>query len=307
MIIDMHVHLGTRGFCAQGWWEGWTRQVAMLANRPFEKVWNRLPVYWEHDEKVLLDEMDGAGIDMSVLIGTDWGLGRYGDGDITWEEQNKIYASISQKYPDRIISIAGIDPRRKEAVPFLERAIKEWGMKGLKIHPVPGFYPNDRVVYPLYEKALELGIPVFFHTGPILCQQSKYAQPIYCDDVALDFPDLNLILCHGGHWAWWREALGIIAHKPNVYLDLSAWQPFAHVQPLEFYRILRQMLDLGGPRRILFGSDGPFFKLLVPQVEWVKMFKEPPDFVAAAGITFTEEEKNLVLGENFAKLLNLQS
>jgi hypothetical protein len=306
MIVDVHTHLGKREYCAEGWWKAWTRTVATLVGRPVEKIWDRLPDFWNSTAEVLLQEMNEAHIDKSVLIGTDWGLGRFGDGEASFEQQNRDYAELARKYPDRIISVCGIDPRRKGAAEFLERAVREWGMQGVKIHPVVGFYPNDSVVYPVYAKASELGIPVWIHTGPIICQQSKFAQPIYCDDVALDFPDVNFILCHGGLWSWWAEAVGIIAHKHNVYLDISAWQGYAHRRPVEFFRTLRSMIDLAGPYRILWGSDWPFLKTLVSQVKWVKLFQEPPSFVEEAGITFTEKEKKLMLGENFARLMNLK-
>ena len=88
-------------------------------------------------------------------------------------------------------------------------------------------FPNDRVVYPMYEKALELEIPVMVHTGPEPKPlYSRHCQPVYVDDVAADFPDLDIILAHAGLSAWWQEAAGIasVTAAPCVTLG-STWGP----------------------------------------------------------------------------------
>jgi predicted TIM-barrel fold metal-dependent hydrolase len=222
------------------------------------------------------------------------------------EAQVSLVIKAVKAHPDRLAAFMGLDPRRPGATKLLERAVNDWGMKGLKLHPPAyEFYPNDNMVYPLYQKALELGIPVAIHTGAETPpRRSKFAQPVFVDDVAIDFPGLTLILAHAG-LMWWWDAISLAAFKPNVYLELAGWQPRLRRNPMEFYTALRTMIDLVGPGRVMLGSDWPALKFAVSQERWVRAFKEVPDFVQAAGIKFTENEMKGVLGDTAAKLLRL--
>jgi len=254
---------------------------------------------------MIVKDMDAAEIDKSVLLAIDWGLARYlGDLKLSVEEINKTYADAVKNHPQRLIAFAGIDPRRDKAVELIERFLGEWGMRGIKFHTAAGFYPNDRVCYPIYEKALQYGVPVLLHTGEVLKPlYFKYCQPIYVQEVAMDFPDLPIILAHTGG-CWYREAVAICNNSTNIYLDLSVWQPRL-LRPLEFYRALRSLLDSISWQRVLFGSDYPFLKLLVNQERWVKAFTEIPDSVKERGIQFKDEEIEGIMGGNAARLLGL--
>jgi len=305
MIIDMHAHLCDRDGVAQPFWDGWAAVSALRVNRPLEKVQRRLPEFWDISGDMIVKDMDAAGIDKSVLLAIDWGLARYlGELKLTIEEINKIYANAVNKYPQRLIAFAGVDPRRNNATKLVERFLKELGMKGIKFHTAAGFYPNDKTCYPIYEKAVEYGVPVLFHTGEVLKPlYFKYCQPIYLQEVAMDFPDLPIILAHTGG-CWYSEAVAICSNATNVYLDVSVWQSRL-LPPLEFYRALRTLLDSVPWQRVLFGSDYPFLKLLVNQERWVKAFTEIPDSVKEQGIEFTDEEIAGIMGGNAARLLGL--
>jgi predicted TIM-barrel fold metal-dependent hydrolase len=254
---------------------------------------------------MLVKDMDAAGIDKSVLLAIDWGLARYlGDLKLSVEEINKAYADAVKKHPERLIAFAGIDPRRDNAAELVGRFLKEWDMKGIKFHTAAGFYPNDKVCYPIYEKALQYGVPVLFHTGEVLKPlYFKYCQPIYVQEVAMDFPDLPIILAHTGG-CWYPEAVAICNNSTNVYLDLSVWQPRL-LRPLAFYRALRTLLDSVPWQRVLFGSDYPFLKLLINQERWVKAFTEIPDSVKERGIQLRDEEIAGIMGGNAARLFGL--
>jgi len=305
MIIDIHTHLCDYDVVAQPFWDGWTEVGALRINRPLEKVQRRLPEFWDISGDMMVKDMDAAGIDKSVLLAIDWGLARHlGEPKLSIEEIDKVFADAAEKYPQRLIAFAGIDPRRNKADEMVGRFLKEWGMKGIKLHSAAGFYPNDRACYPIYEKALEYGVPVLLHTGEVLKPlYFKYCQPIYVQEVAMDFPDLPIILAHTGG-CWYSEAVAICNNATNVYLDLSLWQRRL-LRPLEFYRALRTLLDSVPWQRVLFGSDYPFLKLLVNQERWVKAFTEIPDSVKEQGIEFTEEEIAGIIGGNAAKLLGL--
>jgi predicted TIM-barrel fold metal-dependent hydrolase len=131
----------------------------------------------------------------------------------------------------------------------------------------------------------------------------KYCQPIYVQEVAMDFPELPIIMAHTGG-CWYPEAVAICNNATNVYLDLSVWQPRL-LRPLEFYKALRTLLDSVSWQRVLFGSDYPFLKLLINQERWVKAFTEIPDSVKEQGIEFTDEEIAGIMGGNAAKILGL--
>lgn len=293
MIVDFHAHLMSEEAESPEFWEGWVRLGAALSGRPAERVRSRVKELWDPSGEKLLHEMDEAGIDKTVFMSVG-------------EAEVELVRKAVKAHPDRFLAFMNVDPRKPGAVSLLGKSVKEWGMKGLKLHPPEHqFYPNDSGVYPLYQKALELGIPVAIHTGAETPpRRSKYARPEYVDDVAVDFPDLTIIMAHAG-LLWWWEAISVAAFKPNVYLDLAGWQPRLRRRPLEFYSALRTILNLVGHSRILFGSDWPVLKLNVSQADWVKAFKEPPPSIKVAGIEFTLEEMAAILGGNAARLLGL--
>ncbi len=184
--------------------------------------------------------------------------------------------------------------------------MREWGMKGLKLLPPTGFYPNDKEVYPLWAKAEELGLPVLIHTGPetIPCF-SKYGRPILLDEVCNYFPDLKIIAAHGGY-CWNEELLDLASNKNNLYIDLASWQmKTKRRKDIEFYRQLRHCFDMIGARRVCFGSDWPPTRLYMSQKDWVNVFKEIPEAVKQAGIEFKPEEIDLVLGGTAASILKV--
>ena len=136
---------------------------------------------------------------------------------------------------DVLIPFASIDPHKgKLGVREARKLIEEFGVRGFKFHPtMQGFYPNDRMAYPLYEAIADGGAIALFHTGQTgvgsgmpggMGMRLKYSNPMYLDDVAADFPDLTIILAHPS-FPWQEEALSVATHKPNVYIDLSGWSP----------------------------------------------------------------------------------
>jgi predicted TIM-barrel fold metal-dependent hydrolase len=155
---------------------------------------------------------------------------------------------------------------------MLHRLVGEHGMRGLKLHPnAQEFFPNDRRVYPLYDAAQELGIPVLFHSGHTGVGAGerggggirlKYSNPMLVDDVAVDFPDLAIILAHPS-FPWQDEALSVARHKPLVHIDLSGWSP--KYFPPSLVQHANSILQ----DKVLFGSDYP---LITPD-RWLEDFE----------------------------------
>lgn len=209
---------------------------------------------------------------------------------------NDLVAEFAAANSDICIGFASIDPTRgPEAVREARRLIATGSIKGLKLHPpLQQFSPNDPLAYPLYEVFAEAKLPVLFHTGHSGIGTGmpggggvrlKYGNPMSIDDVAVDFPDLPIILAHPS-FPWQDEAISVCLHKPTVYIDLSGWSP------KYFSPTLIQYANTLLKNKVLFGSDYP---LITPE-RWMADFEK---------IAIKDEVRPLILKENAKKLLGL--
>lgn len=209
---------------------------------------------------------------------------------------NEEVARIAAENSDIMIPFASIDPAKGRAgAREARRLVREFGVRGFKFHPtMQGFYPNDRMAYPLYEAIAEEGAITLFHTGQTgvgagmrggMGMRLKFSNPIYLDDVAVDFPDMPIILAHPS-FPWQEEALSVATHKPNVYIDMSGWSP------KYFPPILVQYANTLLKDKMLFGSDWP---AITPD-RWLSDF---------AKIEIRDEVRPRILKENAKKLLGL--
>ena len=210
---------------------------------------------------------------------------------------NEEIAELAHKHSDVAIPFASINPHRgAEGVAQARRLIKDYGVRGFKFHPsTQEFFPNDRMAYPLYEAIAEAKLPALFHTGQTGVGAGtrggggiriKYSNPLPLDDVAVDFPDMPIILAHPS-FPWQEEALSVATHKPQVYIDLSGWSP------KYFPPILVQYANTLLKDKILFGSDYP---VMSPE-RWMADFDK---------LAIKPEVRPLILKENAAKLLQLK-
>lgn len=313
MIIDSHCHLIGEGWSSDEQNLNMGRFIAAL----MEKMIGVRPDVSGLAERMVSDiadttgerlvsSMDGAGVSKACVFAADGGLASAAGPRVTIEDQNRMVAEAGRRFPDRLIPFFGIDPRRPNGLQMFETAVKEWKMRGLKLYPPAGFFPQDEVCHPYYQKCVEYGIPVLFHTGGAVSAplKSRCSLPIYIDDVAADFPDLSIIMAHAGGF-WWEETGWIAMFKPNVYLDLSGWQMIFIQKPSQVYEALRKILDTVGPWRIFFGSDSPFFNATLPLDRWVKAFREP-DLSSCPHIKFTKDEMEIFMGKAFAKFMKLE-
>ena len=209
---------------------------------------------------------------------------------------NEEVATIAADNADIMIPFASIDPAKGRAgAREARRLVREFGVRGFKFHPTQqGFFPNDRMAYPLYEAIEEEGAISLFHTGQTgvgagmrggMGMRLKYSNPIHLDDVAVDFPDLKIILAHPS-FPWQEEALSVATHKPNVFIDLSGWSP------KYFPPILVQYANSLLKTKMLFGSDWP---AITPD-RWLSDFEK---------IAIKDEVRPLILKDNARKLLGL--
>ena len=310
MIIDIHTHLFGKGWLPRTFFHGVARFIThefakQGIQQTNEEVGDALMEASDDPlAEMLLAEMDEAGIDKSVMFPVDFGL-ELGDPEVSIREVNQKMAQLAQKYPDRLIAFAGVDPRRKDALELFCACIEEWGMKGLKLHPCAGFYPNQKEVYALLEKASQWKIPVIIHSGSMMVPlKSKYSQAIYFDDLGADFPDLPIIAAHAGGSLGYLQMLSVMNVKLNILVDISAWQMTALKNYPLFCRALRNIMDFSEPERVLFGSDSPSFRSIMTNKDWLELLKKLPEN-ASDGVVFKKEEIDAVLGGNARRILNI--
>jgi predicted TIM-barrel fold metal-dependent hydrolase len=208
---------------------------------------------------------------------------------------NEEVAGVCAENDDILIPFASVDPHKgKAGAREVKRLVRDFGVKGFKFHPtMQGFYPNDRdTAYTVLEACAEEGVITLFHTGQTgvgsgmsggMGMRLKYSNPMYLDDVAVDFPDLKIILAHPS-FPWTEEGLAVAQHKPNVYFDMSGWSP--KYFPEIFIKYANSILK----KKMLFGSDWP---AITPD-RWLADFEKAP---------FKDEVRPLILKENALRLL----
>lgn len=314
MVINAHAHLAHKNMWSDSFWDSiadtFSRTLGIPKDQAFEEI---LPMFWASNAETYVAEMEKAGIDKAIVFGVDYGLI---DGQAEWsvEEMNEWVAEQADEYPDKLTSYCAVDPRRGErAVELLEKAVEDWGMKGLKLHPTAGFYPDNSEYFPLYEKCVELDVPVQSHTAALITAplESKYADPIHLDSVAAKFPDLKIIQVHFGGINWTLKCAEIMTSRPNVYAEISGHQINAAGMPEYELKTLRNLLNLPsllGPslgERIMFGSDWPYIINVMGDDAWVDWVKNIPEKGKEYDLEFTEEEIEKILHENAERILDL--
>jgi predicted TIM-barrel fold metal-dependent hydrolase len=170
----------------------------------------------------------------------------------------------------------------------LERCVKELGCSGVKLYPpYHHFYPNDARMYPLYAKAQELGVPVMAHTGSSIFKgvKHKYADPMFWDDVAVDFPNLNIVMAHSGRGVWYDHAYFLAKIHANVYMEIAGLPP---QNLLSYFPELERI-----PDKVIFGSDWPGMPHIKRNIEIIR------------GLPLNEATKEKILWGNAARLLHL--
>ena len=310
MIIDAHCHIVDKDWYPDKWWNDLAKiyiyplkrltGMDMTTHQIVEQI---MPDFYDPTGEKLIAEMDKAGIDMTVICPLDVGLA-LGDPKVSIEEQNQIFREIQKNYPKRILSYASVDAQRPGADKLIRKAFEEWKMSGLKVQPGTGFYPNSKEVYKLLDIANEFKKPVLFHTGQVVQPlRSKYCDPMFLDDVCLDHPDLWIQAAHmGSGWRYELFHLGVC--KTNLIVDFSGWQRRAQTNYHEFCASLRECLNGFSAERVLWGTDNPYYRGILPDKDWIQMIKDLPT-KAPEGITFTQEEVDAMLGGNAQRIFGI--
>ncbi|MFB5662967.1 amidohydrolase family protein [Alteribacillus sp. HJP-4] len=170
---------------------------------------------------------------------------------------NEYVAEYTSKFLDKLFGFASVDPNKWNAPSLLEYAVKELGLKGLKLAPFyQNFYPDGKKHFPLYAKAAELNIPILWHQGTSFIPEGflEASRPAALDPIAREFPHLKMIIAHMGH-PWIGECISVVRKNTNMYMDLSA----LGTRSWQYYNAMVLAKEYGVLNKILFGSDYPFF------------------------------------------------
>ena len=172
-------------------------------------------------EEVVAD-MDRHGVERAVITGRDCET-TYGN-----KSNNDSVIDFVKAYPNKFIGFVGCDPHKgMAAIAELKASVEDLGMRGAACDPyLAQIYANDAKYYPIYSKCCELDIPIIFTTGPATLVPNAiidHVAPRYIDIVARDFPELKMIISHGGY-PWVNEAIIVAERNKNVYIDLSEYE-----------------------------------------------------------------------------------
>lgn len=225
--------------------------------------------------------LDEAGVDYGIVLAEVAPITSAIGG-------NETVARLCQGSP-RLIPFASINPSlTANPARELERLVTERGFRGLKLYPTyQYFYPNDALLYPLYAKAQELGVPVMWHTGSSVFPASrlKYGDPLYLDDVAVDFPAMTAVITHSGRPFWYDRAYALARFHENVYMEIAGLPP---QRLLTYFPELERVAD-----KVLFGSDWPSVPTLKKNIETIR------------GLPLSDKARAQILGGNAARILKL--
>jgi predicted TIM-barrel fold metal-dependent hydrolase len=202
--------------------------------------------------RAFLKHLDEAGVDRAVLI-------NYVAPEVIGftEGVNKFVAEYTKENPKRLIPCGSLHPRHSTNILADVEQILRLGIRLIKIHPPHQLlFPNDylkgvKELEIIYRAAEANGVPVMFHTGTSIFPgaRNKFGDPIYVDDVAVDFPKLKILLAHGGRPLWMHTAFFLVRRHPNVFLDISG------IPPKTLTKYFPRLDEIAA--KTLFGTDWP--------------------------------------------------
>lgn len=186
--------------------------------------------YVNRDIELFVQEIDDAGIDVAVIMGQQ-------SGPAWGAVSNDDIGELIRLYPDKLVGFAGVDPHDPGAVDEVRRSIEELGCRGLSVLPGwadPPLHDDDRKVYPIYETAAELGVPIMITSSHWIGPDMSYAMPEYVQRVAFDFPETTFIIGHAC-WPWTTQACALGMRCLNVYLMPEFYMYIEHMPGAEDY------------------------------------------------------------------------
>ncbi len=241
MITDCHIHIQPLELFKP-------EAKELMRHRP---DWADVEQYCR-SPRALLQYLDASGVDRAVLI-------NYVAPEVIGftNAVNEFVAEYCKENPKRLIPCGSLHPRHSPNIMADVERLLRLGLRLIKIHPPHQLlYPNDyqrgvKELEIIYRAAEANGVPVMFHTGTSIFPGARntYGDPMYIDDVAVDFPKLKILLAHGGRPLWMQTAFFLVRRHPNVYLEISGIPPKAL---LGYFPRLPEIAA-----KTVFGTDWP--------------------------------------------------
>ena len=230
-------------------------------------------------------DLDRHNIELAVIMGRDCET-TYGS-----KSNNDSVIEFIKEFPNKFIGFLGLDPHKgMRAIYELKAAVADLGFRGAAVDPyLAQIYANDAKYYPIYSKCCELEIPIIFTTGPATLVPNAiidHVAPRYIDFVARDFPELKIVISHGGY-PWVNEAITVAQRNRNVYIDLSEYE----FSPMAEAYVEAANTMIGD--KILYASAHPFVDFRIALKSYEKL-------------QFTPEVRQKIMYDNAARFLGLK-
>ena len=239
-VTDCHVHINPL-------WEMKADAVRLLSHLDPANA-----RYVEEPER-FLEYLDRSGVERALLI-------NYVAPEVIGytEAANDFVSEYVRADPERLVAVGGIRPDHPDPEREVAHLVDDLGIRALKLHPPHQlFRPNAYIdgelpgLSRLYEACERRRLPVVFHTGTSVFPRARnrFSDPLFVEDVAIDFPDLTIVLAHGGRPVWMESAVFLARRFPNVWLEVSGVPPS---RLLAYFPQLPRIAE-----KVLFGTDWP--------------------------------------------------
>ncbi|MGH3317953.1 MAG: amidohydrolase family protein [Nocardioidaceae bacterium] len=270
LLVDAHVHVPVLPSLAPAWVE-WARGFG--PEGLLERVWD----VEGRPDPAALDELFAAeGVDVALLFC------EYSPKATGYQRFDDLLPMV-ERNPRRFRPVANVNPHLHFPITRELNRQLDLGAAALKLHPVHGgFRIDDPALFPAYSVLVERGVPLVVHCGTSSFPGStnEYADPTLLYPVLRQFPDLDVVLAHGGR-GWWYDAAAFLAlSNENVWIELSGLPP----KRLPTYYARHDLTRLA--RKWIFGTD------------WPGVPGTAVNARAVVGIGLPEDVAPLVLGRN---------
>ncbi len=245
MIVDVHTHTPTH------------RDVVPKNEEVVNAVWRpdravRATCTWQ-------DYMDAIKVvDRAIVFSIAYGPGHRRMDLVERDPRpnaNDDTAAFVRGHPDKLIGFLSVDPAQPDALDEIDRSVSDLKLRGIKLGPnYQNFDPLGPQARAVYARAQTLGLPMLFHQGtsPVRTAPIRYAHPLLMDEIAMEFPEVRIIMAHIGH-PWQADTCVVIRKHPHLYADVSA----QFYRPWSYYHAMRLATEWNVLHKLLLGSDFP--------------------------------------------------
>lgn len=252
-----------------------------------------------HEEKVvsledclnqLTDTMEENKVDYSLIL-TSYKVNEHRPGI------KKVVEAVRDRANLGVVAGISFLNYKEKDLREMSDYLKDGLIKGLKLYPgYEPFYPYDNRLKVVYDLAVEFDVPVMFHSGDTYTPKGRvrFSHPIHIDDVAVDNPEMKIVICHVGN-PWIRDCMEVVYKNKNVYADFSGLVLGDFTEKFERYmktQLEEMILYAGEPEYLLYGTDWPI-STMKSYLAFMKQLDLP------------DEKKELILWKNAAKLFKI--